>query len=406
MPRLVLRVLLIEDNPGDARLVEEALATADDVAFQVHCAEALLPGLDWLAREDTDLVLLDVSLPDSHGLDGLNAIRVLSPNLPVVMLTGWDSESLALRAVQSGAQDYLVKGKLEGPALARALQHAIVRHQINTQSSRIKPRQEEAKVVGILGAKGGVGTTTIACHIGMELKRQTQRPVLIADLDLGGNTVGFLMNKDSSYGIMDASDDILHLDQDRWKKLTVSGPGDLDLILSRGPAFREDKQPRAERVRFVLHFVRSLYQWIVVDFGRLNPFSARVAEEVDRIHLVSTCDVLGLNEAKSAVGALLQAGFDQERLALILNQVPARPWFSQGDLEKLLGVPVEAMLPECRQDFAGSFEAGKRLGESRKFQKCLAQFAAGIAGVSKDAPPAKNLLPLLMGAFRGATVRD
>ena len=111
MSQPVLRVLLIEDNPGDAELVKEALADANDTAFQVYCAEALLPGLDRLARGDIDLVLLDLSLPDSHGLDGLNAIRTHAPNLPVVLLTGLDSESLALRAVQSGAQDYLVKAE-------------------------------------------------------------------------------------------------------------------------------------------------------------------------------------------------------------------------------------------------------------------------------------------------------
>src|ERR1035437_4166634 len=102
----VFRVLLIEDNRGDAELVKDMLADATDAKFQVHWAEALLPGLDRLARGDIDLVLLDVSLPDSHGLEGLNAIRILSPDLPVVLLTGWDNESLALRAVQSGAQDY------------------------------------------------------------------------------------------------------------------------------------------------------------------------------------------------------------------------------------------------------------------------------------------------------------
>ena len=94
MPIPALRVLLIEDNPGDAELVKETLADAGGAAFHVDCAEALLPGLDRLARGGIDLVLLDLSLPDSHGLDGLTAIRTHAPHLPVVVLTGLDSESL------------------------------------------------------------------------------------------------------------------------------------------------------------------------------------------------------------------------------------------------------------------------------------------------------------------------
>ena len=99
----LFKILLIEDNPGDAELVKDMLASAGDATFQVHWAQALLPGLDRLARGDMDLVLLDVSLPDAHDLDGLTAVRIQAPDIPVVLLTGWDSESLALRAVQGGA---------------------------------------------------------------------------------------------------------------------------------------------------------------------------------------------------------------------------------------------------------------------------------------------------------------
>src|ERR1035437_10065266 len=169
MPQPVFEILLIEDNPGDAELVKDTLANAGDAVFRVHWAQALLPGLDRLARGDIDLVLLDVSLPDSHGLDGLDALRIHAPDLPVVLLTGWDNESLALRAVQGGAQDYLVKGGLEGPALARTLQHAIVRQRTQMAASPADSGQERAMVVGLLGAKGGVGTTTIACHLGREI---------------------------------------------------------------------------------------------------------------------------------------------------------------------------------------------------------------------------------------------
>jgi Flp pilus assembly CpaE family ATPase len=397
----VLRVLLIEDNPGDAELVKETLADAG--GFQVHWAEALLPGLDRAARGDIDLVLLDLSLPDNRGLEGLHAIRTHAPSLPVVVLTGFESESLALRAVQSGAQECIVKGTLQGPALAHALQRAIVRHETNAQSARLDSRQEEAKVVGFLGAKGGVGGTTIACHIGMELKRQTNGRVLLMDLDLAGNTIAFLMNVNSPYGVTDVAYDFLYLDESSWAKLKASGPGGLDVIPSGGPVSQEERYPKAERVRLVLRFLRSLYQWIVVDLGRLSPFSARVPEDVNRLFIVGTCDTLGLNSAKSAAAALLQAGFDRDSLALILNLAPARPLLSHGELEKFLGAPVEAMVPECRKDFEDSSQNGKWLGQSRKFQKHIAQLAAGIAGVGKDTQAPKPRFSFLPEALRRAT---
>ena len=399
----VFCVLLIEDNPGDAELVKDTLKDAEDAVFQVHWADALLPGLDRLGRGDIDLVLLDVSLPDAHGLDGLNAIRIHAPDLPVVLLTGWDSESLALRAVQGGAQDYLVKGKLQGPALARVLQHAIARQRTRMAASTTNSHQERAMVVALLGAKGGVGTTTIACHLGRELKRLGGGRVLLMDLDGAANAIAFLMNVKGSYTILDASSDILRLDQDMWAKLVASGPDGVDIIQSAGLACKEEQRPKAERVRFVIRFVRSLYRFVVIDMGRLSPFSARVAEEVDRLHLVSTCDVLGLNEAKGTAEALCQGGFDRDKLRLVLNQTPNPPAFSIGELEKILGVRVEVTLPEARKDFADASRDGKRLGESRAFQKHVAQFAASIAGVEKNTQSPKSRFSFLPGALRRAT---
>ena len=403
LSQAVYCVLLIEDNPGDAELVKDMLASSGDAVFQVYWANALLPGLDRLGRGNIDLVLLDVSLPDSHGLDGLNAIRILSPSIPVVLLTGWDSESMALKAVQGGAQDYLVKGKLEGPVLARTLQRAIVRQRARLAESPPDSRQDSATMVGLLGAKGGAGTTTIACHLGRELKRQSGGRVLLMDLAGSANAIGFLMNAQGAYTILDASNDILRLDQDLWAKLVASGPDGVDVIQSAGPACLEEQQPKAERVRFVIRFVRSLYQFVVIDMGRLSPFSARIAQEVGRLNLVSTCDVLGLNEAKGAAQALCQGGFDRDQLALVLNQTPKSPTFSIRELEKILSLRVEISLPETRGDFSDAALEGKRLGESRAFQKRVAEFAASIAGVKKDVQPPKARFSFLPGALRRAT---
>jgi Flp pilus assembly CpaE family ATPase len=397
----VFRVLLIEDNAGDAELVKAALAEGGGggAAFEVHWAEALLPGLDLLARGDFDLVLLDVSLPDSHGLEGLNAVRTHAPSTPIVLLTGWDSESLALRAMQSGAQDYLVKGTLQAPVLARTLQHAIVRQRIKADTSPSEGQIRHAKIVGFLGAKGGVGSTTIACHIAMELKRQAGGPVLLMDLDMASNAIGFVMNVDSPYGIVAASDDILHLDEDRWRKLVITAGG-LDVMQSGGPVSREEQQPRAEKVRLLVNFVRSLYSWVVVDLGRLNPFSMRLLKDVNDLYLVSLGDMLALTETKLAVGVLSDAGFDRDSLAVTLNQVAAPSSLPRADLEKLLGVRIDTILPACREDFEASSMNGKRLGESRNLQKHLAQLAARIAGMQIQEP--KALFSFLPGVLRRA----
>ena len=124
----LIRVLLVEDNAADALLVREELARAVGVVFQVQHAVLLQRALDLLPSQNFDVVLLDLSLPDSDGLDTFGRLQQVASDLPVLVLSHRADEDLALKSVQAGAQDYLVKGQSAG-LLVRAIRHAIERAQ-------------------------------------------------------------------------------------------------------------------------------------------------------------------------------------------------------------------------------------------------------------------------------------
>jgi diguanylate cyclase (GGDEF)-like protein len=127
------QVLLIEDNPGDARLIREMIAEDPDVPFTVHCEDRLSRGLEWLSAGKTGLVLLDLSLPDSFGLETFATVYAHSPTVPIIVLTGNDDQNVALSAVKSGAQDYLIKGRLDRELLLRSMQYSIERKRYQVQ---------------------------------------------------------------------------------------------------------------------------------------------------------------------------------------------------------------------------------------------------------------------------------
>lgn len=125
-----MTILLIEDNDGDARLIREALADARDVPFVLERTERLATGLARLAEGGIDVALVDLSLPDSWGLDTFVSAHAQAPEVPIVVLTGLDDERLAIRAVQKGAQDYLVKGQVDSHLIVRSLRYAIERERL------------------------------------------------------------------------------------------------------------------------------------------------------------------------------------------------------------------------------------------------------------------------------------
>ncbi len=126
--RQLVRVLLIEDDPSSARVTRRILEGAAGVDFQVQWDDRLAAGCDRLARGGVDVVLLDLMLPDGRGLDSLARVQAHRATTAVVVLSGLDDESLAIRAVQNGAQDYLLKGQFTEPLLVRSLRYAVERN--------------------------------------------------------------------------------------------------------------------------------------------------------------------------------------------------------------------------------------------------------------------------------------
>jgi len=123
-----IRVLLIEDNPGDARLIRDMLTEAATVDFDVDWKQTLSDGLKSLAENQYDTVLLDLGLPDSPQRSmTFTRVQTTAPALPIIIMTGLDDETFAVTTVRRGAQDYLVKGKIDSDTLVRTIHYAIAR---------------------------------------------------------------------------------------------------------------------------------------------------------------------------------------------------------------------------------------------------------------------------------------
>lgn len=203
-----LTILLVEDNPGDAQLLTVHLAEEAGDAFRIEWVQDLSTAMERISFELIDAVLLDLNLPDSEGFDTFTKMRTEAPEVPILVLTGLEDDALGLRAVQAGAQDYLAKTDLTGSAVARALRYAIERQRNRLREIRQVKASRRGKVIAFIGAKGGVGTTTVVLNIAALLAKNTRRSIAAAELrpDFGSfaahlhesplHTLGSLMKLD------------------------------------------------------------------------------------------------------------------------------------------------------------------------------------------------------------------
>jgi signal transduction histidine kinase len=128
--RTIKTLLLVEDNPGDARLLREMFSEDSSLDVDLTCVSFMAEAESHLAAHAVDIILLDLGLPDAQGLTAIRRTRMAAPGVPLVVLTGMDDEALAAQSLQEGAQDYLIKGQIETRGLLRALRYATERKRL------------------------------------------------------------------------------------------------------------------------------------------------------------------------------------------------------------------------------------------------------------------------------------
>ncbi|HLK47440.1 MAG TPA: hypothetical protein VKT49_04860 [Bryobacteraceae bacterium] len=342
--------------------------------------EALVERLD---RVRPDVVLLELDNVRDPLEEVIGKIK-RSAAAPIVIAvhTATDPESI-LTAIRAGASEYLYPPL--GPNLHKAL------NRISNERSQEIAGAKTGGAVAFFSAKGGCGATTVACHVAVEVQRQCGGHVLLADFDLDSGIVGFIMKSRSQYTLVDALSNVERLDASYWKALISNGrPGMEILAAPAGISIREPSD--LENLRFVLHFARSQYEWVVVDLGRgLSPVTMSALEEVDHCFLVSSVDVPALYKCKHVVRNLLDAGYSRDRLHLVMNRIPRNTEITKGEIEQMLGVPVAFQLPDEQASLYEAYSAGQLLPATHSLTRRMGEIARLITGIPEEKPSKRRL---------------
>lgn len=190
MQQRPIQILLIEDDPDDVLLLQKALGETPNFSFEVHAASSLAKAAAFLKKKTPSVILLDLSLPDSKGLESLLKLKELSGDTPVIVLTGLVDEQTALEAMRAGAQDYLIKGEIESKVLPRFIRHAMERQlvredlqfQVNfekliaTQSARFLSLNSDQLEQALIQALAEVGLFLDADHVQLSLFSRKGKP--------------------------------------------------------------------------------------------------------------------------------------------------------------------------------------------------------------------------------------
>lgn len=226
-----VNVLVVEDSPTDALLLREALTDERSMQFQTAHAETLEEALHRLQEQPFDLILLDLGLPDSQGLETFARMHNHVPQIPIIVLTGLDDDTLAIQAVKEGAQDFLTKGRVDRYWLVRNIRHALERHQMYLEVHALSLTD------GLTGLYNRRGFVTLA-EQQLKVARHSQRGVILIFADLDrlkhiNDTFGHQAGDEalvSAAGILErtfrASDILARIGGDEFAALAIRGNDD------------------------------------------------------------------------------------------------------------------------------------------------------------------------------------
>lgn len=240
-----IRILLVEDNADDAMMLQDLLSKSARACFDVHRVCRLADALDSLESGHFDVILLDLSLPDSQGLDTFRSVRSRFSFMPIILLTGLEDEAVASQAVATGAQDYLVKAQLPGGLLVRAILYALERNQANESIKRLNAELEnriiqlaaankdleEASRVAALTRDQALQASSFKSQFVAKMSHEIRNPIaaLINILELlkeRGSAVDqkelLRMADESAHCLLDIINDVLDLSKIEAGKIELS----------------------------------------------------------------------------------------------------------------------------------------------------------------------------------------
>lgn len=355
----LIHVLLIEDNPGDARLIQELLADARGLSTRLTQADRLSAGLERLSEAGADVVLLDLSLPDSKGFETFSKLRARAKDVPVILLTGLDDEELAMRALREGAQDYVVKGSITSQSLGRAVRFAVERHRKMEVDSSAQKRAAPGRVLGFQGVKGGVGTTTAVLNVAAILAKR-QKSVIALELRSFGGSFSLQTQQSPNRNLKHLLDlEIGAITEAELKTCLVGLPSGVNAIFSpqKPDEFREIQPAQAEAI---IRSAAQMTDYVIVDLPpHLSSISQAAVRSSDMITLVVEREAACAAAGRQVVQLIRHWGVDDSAIAaLIVIKDALGAFLSAPEVSSRLGCPIAGILPPAAELCSTSARVG------------------------------------------------
>lgn len=349
-----IRVVIVDDVPESRENVERLLKFEPDIEIIGHAARGQ-EAIDIAISREPDVMLMDVNMPDMDGIQATTVISAQVPNTGVIMMSVLNEPDILRRSMLAGAREFLVK-PFSLDELSSSVRNV---HRLTLQTRRtvavpgaVTPNQTQshatgrAKVISVVGLKGGVGRSMLATNIAASLAAQTTKRVALVDANVPFGDIGVLMNVTDSKTMLDAVPYLRQIDADLITTIMAEHSTGVQLLLAP-PSPQEAEVVTPDLVRGLLGTMTEMFDFIVIDtrpsFDDLN---LSLFDLSDLLLLVVAMDMAAIKDAKQFIEVTELLGYSIDRVRLVLNRSNTYSGIPASEIGDSLKRPLWARIPD------------------------------------------------------------
>jgi pilus assembly protein CpaE len=354
-----------------------------------HDCRSWQPFLEWLGQTRPQVLLIDVEHFQNAVEERVRQIKAAAPESMIVALHDQADPQMIIAGMRAGLDEYFY------PPLVKSLRDVLER-KIDQHTRNQFLTTSDRKTIAFLSAKGGCGGTTVACHIAVELGKRMHQTgtshVLLADLDVTGGNVRFLMRSKTPHSVLDAMEPNQGLDVASWNQMVSNGHAGLEVI-SAPETPGVQRLPEQREIERVLNFARTRYQWTVVDLGcSLTPYILSTLESLNELYVIASPDVLALYQVKQILAELEENKYPADRVRLVLNKsMEYEDRVVSQEAQKTLGISAFFSLPNDNSGLTEAYATGSLLDAHSPLGRQISALASKISGIQdRDGAPSRQ----------------
>lgn len=332
-----LSVVLIDENSDSLHLAKSQLSEIQWVDVVAEATD-LKTGYELVKTRKPSLALINLLPSPDQALKTVEKITLNIPKTALLVTSTQTDPDVIIQAMRAGASEF-IKQPIDRAELLEAVKS------IRRKSQSSTGERKEGKIFSVFGAKGGVGTTTIATNLAVNLAKNIGKRVVLVDLNLQLGNAALFLNVDSNYSLVDMANNIEDLD--RLSLLEALPKHKSGVVLLKGPHRPEEAESiRGSHLEYILTFLKSVFDFTVIDTNNvLDELTIRALDESDSVFVVFTDDIPAIYNTRQCLDTFHKMGYGKEKLFLTMNRDGSKKGFSQDEVEKSLNYPLFWRVP-------------------------------------------------------------